>query len=131
MKRKVIPCLFWIYATALFVGSIIPWSVSGKVNLVDNSFRIDYFLHFASFFGLTFLFLLYRFERLKQPVLYRFNYQLFFIPASAISIELLQWAIPGRSFNVFDIFADFIGIFLALAIGYFIRFFYYKINIQG
>lgn len=125
MIRKAIASLFWIYATALFIGSIIPWSVSGRLSVVEYSFRTDYFLHFASFFGLTFLFLLYRLVILKQAVFYLLTYQLIFIPAFAIIIELLQWAIPGRSFNIFDIFADFIGIFLALALGYFIRFFFF------
>jgi len=116
--NKVISLLKFIFHTSvlflitisLFPGSLLGFflydDLSKQPDLVDNPFgtAINHFIYYfyVSMLGL----LLY----LRSQNFYKLLYFLFFL---SIILELLQYIVPNRSFEIYDIFANFFGVLVA------------------
>jgi VanZ family protein len=90
------------------------WSTNSRFGIGIFEFRLDYWLHFASYFGLSALYILWQFNFFIDK---RFNLQIFMSFAVFISIglttEIVQMLIPGRTTSLKDFIANSIGITLA------------------
>ncbi|MFZ5939081.1 MAG: VanZ family protein [Bacteroidota bacterium] len=109
--------LFFSWLTLIPVFSMIPGSRTVDFILGDGSgIRWDYIEHSLVFGILAFLFFLWRKSKTRQP---RGNFFLFLGTGLvyAILTEVLQIAVPGRTFNPLDALfnaAGFLVVLLAL-----------------
>ncbi len=121
MIRKIIPYVFWAYAIALLIGTVVPWSTTSRAGIGEFSFRIDYWLHFLSYFGLSVLFILMRLGRLGPHKLHVSFFQSWIILVFAFLTEVLQYILPARNFNINDFIANSIGFVSALLLCFLFR----------
>lgn len=106
--------IFYSYLALVFYLTLMPGSQlksidkAGFAELLDFD-HSDKLVHAAMFFGLSFLF---------QWLKVRSIAQYFFIPVSiSFLIEILQGIMPfGRTFDWFDLWANSIGILLAIGL---------------
>jgi VanZ family protein len=122
MIRKYTPYIFFIYIILLLIGDILPGvQVKQKVEILMFNFRLDHWLHFFSYFGLTILFILFKYSKLED---FRKNspflqcWQLFIFAAGT---EFLQMIVPGRSGNFKDFLSNSIGIIFGMIAIYFFK----------
>jgi VanZ family protein len=97
-----------LYIVAVILATTLP------VPKTDIT-RYDKVIHFAMFFILTLLLLTLSFPKYKK----------FFVGFIAVDLaaitEIVQIAIPYRSFSWFDIIADIIGIVSGLFLGFLLK----------
>jgi hypothetical protein len=134
MVRKIIPYLFWIYIIGLLLSNFIPWlKLNHRVHIFGHRFRLDHIVHFISYFGATFLFVLYKFSKLPFHKLNKAFYLSTWLFAFAFFTEVLQLMVPGRDFSIKDFISNAMGISMALFITFLfqnliIRFIYRSLN---
>ncbi len=108
--RKVFMYFFWLWLLFIFVISLYP-KFQQPINIhPKNSFiRMDYIEHFLSFFILSVLFYLWKNNVSKYNL--KKTLWFFFLSVVVISFvnEGIQFFIPGRSVNGWDIFYNISG----------------------
>jgi hypothetical protein len=115
MIKRFSPYFFWIYIIVLLIVMVIPnMHIDQKAGFRIFYFRLDYWLHFFSYFGLCFLFLTWKYSevsnfRTNSP--FRYSWWIFILAAFT---EILQKIVPGRSTSLKDFIANSIGISLGL-----------------
>ncbi len=111
IRHKIINIVFWSYATAILILNIIPDIPTPKVERGDEMIRLDYLIHFLVFFlgGLLY----YKWNILRKndhkPILL-----ILFGLIYALTCELLQLWIPGRTFNPVDLIYNTLGVVFGL-----------------
>ena len=113
--RTFLKYIFYISVILLIVLNLFPGSLLGLLfysdlakqpNLINNPFGTS-INHFIAYFYVSFLgFFIY----LKNQKLQRLTYGLFFL---SIILEISQVVIPNRSFEVYDLAGNFIGVLVA------------------
>lgn len=128
MIRRVIPYIFWTYTVTMLIATVIPgWSTHTRIGVGIVTFRLDYWLHFFSNFGLTVLFILLQFCQLTSQNKHEAFYKSFWIFLFGFFTETMQLFVPGRSFSLKDMIADALGVFFAIVLCYLFRNLIYKI----
>ena len=115
---KIISFLKFIFQAlilSLIILSLYPGSLLGLLfygdlgkqpNLIENPFGTS-INHFISYFFISFLGLwLY----LKSENFQRLFYGLLFL---SVTLEVLQFVIPHRSFQLYDLIGNFVGVLVA------------------
>ena len=118
---KVISFLKFIFHTSillLIIISLFPGSLLGfflyddlgrQPDLIDNPFgtAINHFIYYfyVSMLGLCLYLRNHNFRKLV--------YGLFFL---SIILEFLQYIVPNRAFEIYDVFANFVGVLFAYLI---------------
>tara|TARA_Y100000590_G_scaffold418641_1_gene519633 strand:+ start:10816 stop:11208 length:393 start_codon:yes stop_codon:yes gene_type:complete len=102
--------VLFLIIISLFPGSLIGFFLYGDLgkqpDLIQNPFGTA-LNHFIYYFYISILGL---FIYLKNHNFKKLVYSLFFL---SIVLELLQFIIPNRSFEFYDILANFIGVLFA------------------
>lgn len=114
-KMKIFKYLFYFWMITIFVVSSIPDISAGSLSLNADglSLRLDYLFHFLVYLILTLTFFLWKIEEPKKKIML----QIFLIATIfALIDEFHQKIIPGRTFNPYDIFYNFLGIWVGLLI---------------
>lgn len=120
MKRKLIFFILFItWTVLLIILSVWPYTdTTVRQDLSD--FRWDYLEHFAFYFILTFLYVLWRSDinysiRITELIL-------FFVAGFIFCwlTEYVQIFIPGRSFNILDMIYNMAGILFGIVISYYL-----------
>lgn len=109
-KTKAFKFLFWIWLLFIFIISLYPRFQQPIAFHTKNSpVRIDYIEHFLSFFVLSVLFYLWKRNVSKNNI--KKTLLVFIASVFAISFinEGIQFFIPGRTFNFWDIFYNITG----------------------
>lgn len=120
MKHKLIfGILFVIWTLLLILLSVWPYTDT-TVQQDLSDFRWDYLEHFAFYFILTFLYILWR--RDLNYSIRTAELVLFFVAGFIFCwlTEYIQIFIPGRSFNIMDMIYNIAGIFLGILICYYL-----------
>ena len=102
--------IIFLILVSLFPGSLLGFFLYGdfgkQPNLIDNPFgtAVNHFIYYfyVSVLGLC---LYCRSRNFKNLV-----YGLFFL---SIILEVLQFIIPNRTFEFYDVFANFVGVLVA------------------
>ena len=102
--------ILFLIVISLFPGSLLGFFLYGDLSrqpdIIDNPFgtAINHFIYYfyISMFGLC----LYLRNRNFQKLVYGF----FFL---SIILEALQFIVPNRAFEIYDIFANFVGVLVA------------------
>ena len=102
--------ILFLIIISLFPGSLLGFLLYGDLgrqpDIIDNPFgtAINHFIYYfyISMFGLC----LYLRNRNFQKVVYG----LFFL---SIVLEVLQFIVPNRAFEIYDVFANFAGVLVA------------------
>jgi len=98
------------YIIALFAVSMLP--INGKDSVINNTYvlseiRLDYFMHSILLLPWMLLRLFYAKTSLKEAI------QWFFMGILlAILAEGVQYFLPYRTYNVIDLVANLLGVFL-------------------
>ena len=120
MKRKLIFFILFItWTVLLIILSVWPYTdTTVRQDLSD--FRWDYLEHFAFYFILTFLYVLWR-SYINYSI--RITELILFFVAGFIFCwltEYVQIFIPGRSFNILDMIYNMAGILFGIVISYYL-----------
>ena len=104
--------IFWLLT--IIIVSSIPSIPTLKIHTANSEIRLDYFMHFCEYGLLTFMAFLY-----FVSSEFRFNYKKFILITISIILfaiidEFHQKLIPGRTFNVKDIYSNITGIIVAV-----------------
>lgn len=118
MKKRYVIILFWLYIALLFVATIIPLSVHTKVGIGIFRFRLDYWLHFAAYFGLAILYILRNYGEILNARFVKLMLHINCCVSIAFYAELIQWVHPTRSFNMKDFVASAFGALVAYLLFY-------------
>ena len=102
--------VLFLIVISLFPGSLLGFFLYGDLSrqpdIIDNPFgtAINHFIYYfyISMFGLC----LYLRNRNFQKLVYGF----FFL---SIILEVLQFIVPNRAFEIYDVFANFAGVLVA------------------
>ncbi len=108
MKLKIIALFnkttFYIYVIVLILLSVLPINSAAKLNdITIISFRGDYFVHALIFIPWA----LFNLKFCKNNWLWLFTGLIF-----SAGIEMLQYFLPYRAFNINDILSNIIGVIL-------------------
>ena len=102
--------LLFLIVISLYPGSILGYILYGDLelqpNLIDNPFGTT-INHFVYYFYLTLLGL---YLYLKNDNFEKIFYSLIFL---SIILELLQYIVPNRAFQLYDLIANFVGVLVA------------------
>ncbi len=107
----------WVFAVVMFVGCSVPVD---KISIISESHPIlsvilsDSFLHFCMF-GLLAWLICYGYHKLGR---FRIPYiKIFFMAISyGLGIEIWQAVLSYRSFSIYDLFFDLLGIIVAIIV---------------
>ena len=103
-KHYFIFSLIWF--TVILFLSILPSSTSDTLALEGFEMRLDYLLHFLIYFPIGFAMMRWnKGDRKSKEVIYTIILLLFF----SMVPELLQYFIPYRTFNPFDLLFNMAG----------------------
>ena len=102
--------VLFLIVISLFPGSLLGFFLYGdfgrQPDIIDNPFgtAINHFIYYfyITMFGLC----LYLRDRNFQKLVYGF----FFL---SIILEVLQFIVPNRAFEIYDVFANFAGVLVA------------------
>lgn len=113
-NKKLFAVLFWIWVVLILYFTLTPSSPKMKVEIKEDSFRLDYILHFLVYFSLAILYLLWKANRfLKVQIRSSIYFLLIALVLSGIG-EYVQSYIPGRTFNPLDYYSNAAGIILGV-----------------
>ena len=102
--------LLFLIVISLYPGSILGYILYGDLelqpNLIDNPFGTT-INHFVYYFYLTLLGL---YLYLKNDNFEKIFYSLIFL---SIILEVLQYIVPNRAFQLYDLIANFVGVLVA------------------
>ena len=105
--------VLFLIVISLYPGSILGYILYGDLelqpNLIDNSFGTT-INHFIYYFYLTLLGL---YVYLRNDNFKKIFYFLFFL---SIMLEMLQYIVPNRAFQLYDLIANIAGVL----VGYFL-----------
>lgn len=118
INKNVFRILFYLSVATITIASIIPQFFPQRIKISpDFSFRLDYVLHFLSYFFLASFLTIWKFSKDKKYRLILFI-TIFGIIVSSI-FEIIQYFLPSRTFNPYDMLCNFsgfiIGIILSMA----------------
>jgi VanZ family protein len=115
-NKKLFAILFWFWVALILYFTLTPYSPQLKVEVKNESFRLDYILHFLVYLGLSVLYLFWKADSLfhiKQKYLIYFLITALML--SGLS-EFMQSFIPGRTFNPIDFYANAAGIIVGIIV---------------
>jgi VanZ family protein len=104
LKQQYIKLIFWLFAFAVLVLSVLPGSINHSIQ------HLDKLAHFSTFFLLSLL-LLFAYK-LSRP----FFTTALVMALFGLGIELLHLYVPRRVFSMYDFAADLLGIMAALIV---------------
>ena len=111
-RRTLLKQLFWLYLGAIFLLVVLPINSAGELNDVTIlSFRGDYFFHALMFMPWMFF----------RPV-FRLNAWVWGLSGLvfAAGSEGIQYLLPYRAYNVNDLLANLLGVFLGSLVYWFL-----------
>jgi VanZ family protein len=108
--QKLIKYLFWTWLIFILLVSSIPKLPETNIYLKKSFLRLDYLLHFLEYFLLVCLFTFWKAgNKVKINIVF-----IFFVLFCAIVLGTLdeyhQKFIPGRRFNPWDMFYNYLGV---------------------
>ena len=113
INKNIFRTLFWLSFATITIASILPQFFPQKVTILhDFSFRLDYILHFFSYFFLASFLTIWKFSKEKNYKLILFI-TIFGIIISSI-FEFIQYFLPSRTFNPYDMLGNFSGFIIGL-----------------
>ena len=115
-NKRLFSFIFWLWVAIILYFTLTPNSPQMKVDVKEQSFRLDYILHFLVYFSLAILYLLWKAESFLNV---KVKYLIYFLAGALILSGLIEYAqlyIPGRSFNPIDYLSNAAGIILGVVI---------------
>ena len=114
-SRIVFRFLFCITLSVISIASLVPhfFPQNFRINH-DFTFRLDYVLHFISYFFLAAFFSIWKFSKDKKYRLILF-FTIFGIILSSI-FEIIQYFLQSRTFNPYDMLCNFSGFVIGLVL---------------
>ncbi|NOQ26857.1 MAG: hypothetical protein GQ564_15965 [Bacteroidales bacterium] len=115
-NKKLFALTFWVWVVLIISFSIIPNGPKMQIEINENSYRLDYFLHFMVYFSLAILYLLWKADNYFNVISKHLVY--FLIGGLLLSglSEYAQTFIPGRRFNPFDFYSNMSGVVLGVIV---------------
>jgi VanZ family protein len=114
-NKRLFAILFWLWVALIFYFTLTPYNPDLKVEVNEQSFRLDYFFHFLVYLGLSVLYLFWKADSLFHI---RKKYLVYFLITALLLSGLSEYAqtfIPGRTFNPVDFYANAAGILAGVA----------------
>ena len=113
INKNVFRFLFYLSLATITIASIIPQFFPQRIKIShDFSFRLDYVLHLLSYFFLASFLTIWKFSKDKKYRLIIFI-TIFGIIVSSI-FEIIQYFLPSRTFNPYDMLCNFSGFLIGL-----------------
>ena len=115
-NKKIFAFAFWFWIAIILYFTLIPNSLKLSLDIKEQSYRLDYILHFIVYFNLAILYLLWKADRyLKVKPIFLTYFLIGGLLLSGLS-EYAQSFIPGRTFNLFDFYSNVSGIIVGIII---------------
>ncbi len=113
--KKYSQIIFWLWLVIIIVSSSLPQTPNLKIELKSGYIiAFDYFVHFVVYFVLALLF--FYWKSTKDFKISKKSTLLFILLGivAGIVFETIQLYIPGRAFNINDIYANSTGVILGV-----------------
>lgn len=113
-NKKLFAFAFWIWVGIILYFTLTPTSPKMKIDLKDQSFRLDYIIHFLVYFSLAIFYLLWKADNYFKV---RSKHLVYFLIGGLILSGLSEYAqtyIPGRTFNPLDFYSNMAGIIIGV-----------------
>ena len=113
-NKKLFAWAFWIWVAIILYFTLIPNSLKMKIDVKDQSFRLDYILHFLVYFSLAILYLLWKADKYFKV---KSKHLVYFLVGGLVLSGLSEYAqtfIPGRTFNPYDFYSNMAGIIVGV-----------------
>lgn len=115
-NKKIFAFTFWFWVVIILYFTLIPNTLKLSLDIKEQSYRLDYILHFIVYFSLAILYLLWKADRYfkVKPI-----FLIYFLIGGVLLSGLTEYAqtyIPGRTFNPFDFYSNVSGIVLGVII---------------
>jgi len=103
--------LFWLWQLILLLLNVIPLGNEASKTLTDTRFifRLDYLLHFAMMLVFAIIWLVGKRRNVSWSAKHETLKYCGVLLLAGIGLELLQLALPWRTFNRMDMFSNLIG----------------------
>jgi VanZ family protein len=119
LTLKIFRFFFWLGYALVFIVAFIP--VKGRLSKTKIGpelfqIRLDYLIHFAVYLGIC---MYYLFLQKNGVALFKGNSMKKFVILTLILAsftEVIQLLIPYRSFNIFDLMSNLLGLITGLLI---------------
>jgi len=118
INKIVFRILFWISVAVITIASLVPQFFSQHVQVSsDFSFRLDYVLHFLSYLFLASFLTSWKFA--KDNIFKLILFVLIFGIFISSIFEVIQYFLPTRTFNPYDMLCNFSGFTIGLLLSIF------------
>ena len=113
INKNVFRILFWISLAVITIASLVPQFFPQHVKVSsDFSFRLDYVLHFLSYLFLALFLTSWKFA--KNNIYKLILIVLIFGIFISLIFEVIQYFLPTRTFNPYDMLCNFSGFSIGL-----------------
>ncbi len=113
INKNIFRILFWISLAVITIASIVPKFFPQHVTITPEfSFRLDYVLHFLSYFFLALFLTSWKFA--KNNIFRLILIVIIFGMVISSIFEFIQYFLPNRTFNPYDMLCNFSGFIIGL-----------------
>lgn len=115
-NKKLFALAFWIWIAVILYFTLIPNSPKLKVDIKNQSFRLDYIIHFLVYFSLAILYMLWKADKYFKI---KSKHLVYFLIGGLILSGISEYAqtyIPGRTFNPVDFYSNMAGIIVGMVL---------------
>jgi VanZ family protein len=115
--KNTLPYLLPLYSLIIIILAVIP--IGGELNKkkleLFFEFRLDYLAHLSVFAGFYIIYIITNFFGLKSQ---KFSILKLTVLAISLAIitETIQYFLPARSFNPYDMFFNLLGVVIGILI---------------
>lgn len=115
-NKKLFALAFWLWVAIILYFTLAPNNLKLNLDIKNQSYRLDYILHFAVYFSLAILYLLWKADRFfkVKPI-----FLVYFLIGGLIFSGFTEYAqtyISGRTFNPYDFYCNTSGIVLGIIV---------------
>ena len=113
-NKKIFAAAFWIWIAVILYFTLIPNGPKLKVDIKNQSYRLDYIMHFLVYFSLAILYLLWKADSYFKV---KPKHLVYFLAGALILSGISEYAqtfIPERTFNPIDFYSNMAGIIVGI-----------------
>lgn len=116
IKTNYLKLLFWFWFLCIFTLSLFQNIPDQNIYFIRSFVRLDYIIHFVSFAILGFIFVQLEIKVRKHFRIKDHIYKIMFLFGFGVLTELFHYWISNRTFSLYDMLFNILGLITAILI---------------